>query len=151
MFLLCKDSVKLYGRQYIFCLFVSFLHGFSLIPRIFVVVNILGYFTMDKLASLWAAARKSRFFNKYLITLAGFVILVGFLDENSMVQRLQYMREERLLQSEIERYRKEYEESTARLNELAADSDAIERVAREKYLMKKPNEDIFVFEGDFEE
>ena len=91
---------------------------------------------MDKLASLWAA---------------GFVILVGFLDENSMVQRLQYMREERLLQSEIERYRKEYEESTARLNELAADSDAIERVAREKYLMKKPNEDIFVFEGDFEE
>lgn len=106
---------------------------------------------MDKLASLWAAARKSRFFNKYLITLGGFVILVGFLDENSLVQRLQYMREERLLQSEIERYRKEYEESTARLNELAADSNAIERVAREKYLMKKPNEDIFVFEGDFEE
>lgn len=106
---------------------------------------------MDKLASLWAAARKSRFFNKYLITLGGFVILVGFLDENSMMQRLQYMREEHLLQSEIERYRKEYEESTARLNELAADSNAIERVAREKYLMKKPNEDIFVFEGDFEE
>lgn len=106
---------------------------------------------MDKLASFWLALRKSRFFNKYFLTLAGFVIVVGFLDENSMVQRLQYMQEERVLRSEIERYRKEYEESTARLNELAADSGAIERVAREKYLMKKPNEDIFVFEGDFQE
>lgn len=105
---------------------------------------------MDNLASLWSALRKSRFFNKYFLTLAGFAVVVGFLDENSMVQRMQYMREERLLRSEIERYRKEYEESTARLNEQAADSGAIERVAREKYLMKKPNEDIFVFEGDFQ-
>ena len=30
------------------------------------------------------------------------------------------------------------------------DSDAIERIAREKYLMKKPNEDIFVFKDDVE-
>ena len=28
---------------------------------------------------------------------------------------------------------------------------AIERIAREKYLMKKPNEDIYVFEEDIEE
>ena len=47
--------------------------------------------------------------------------------------------------------RKEYEENTERLNELAVDSGAIERVAREKYLMKKPNEDIYVFEEDIEE
>ena len=37
----------------------------------------------------------------------------------------------------IEKYRKEYEENTERLNELAVDSGAIERIAREKYLMKK--------------
>jgi cell division protein FtsB len=30
------------------------------------------------------------------------------------------------------------------------DSGAIERIAREKYLMKKPNEDIYVFEEDIE-
>ena len=47
--------------------------------------------------------------------------------------------------------RKEYEENTERLNELAVDSGAIERIAREKYLMKKPNEDIYVFEEDIEE
>ena len=55
------------------------------------------------------------------------------------------------MRDEIEKYRKEYEESTERLNELLLDSGAIERIAREKYLMKKPNEDIFVFEEDLEE
>lgn len=54
------------------------------------------------------------------------------------------------LNNEIEKYRAEYEENTERLNELAVDSGAIERIAREKYLMKKPNEDIYVFEEDIE-
>lgn len=102
---------------------------------------------MDKLAFLWSFFRK----HKYLITLVLFAVIVGFLDENSMVRRLGYAREENRLRGEIERCRKEYEENTERLNELVADSGAIERIAREKYLMKKPNEDIYVFEGDIEE
>ena len=97
---------------------------------------------MDKLASLWSFVRK----HKYLITLALFAVIIGFLDENSVVRRLGYAREESRLRDEIEKYRKEYEE-----NELAVDSGAIERIAREKYLMKKPNEDIYVFEEDIEE
>lgn len=101
---------------------------------------------MDKLATLWAFVRR----RKYLITLAVFVIIVGFLDENSFVRRMGYAQEISRLNSEIERYRAEYEENTERLNELAVDSGAIERIAREKYLMKKPNEDIYVFEEDLE-
>ena len=92
---------------------------------------------MDKLASLWSFVRK----HKYLITLALFAVIIGFLDENSVVRRLGYAREESRLRDEIEKYRKE----------LAVDSGAIERIAREKYLMKKPNEDIYVFEEDIEE
>lgn len=61
-----------------------------------------------------------------------------------------YANEISRLNNEIEKYRAEYEESTERLNELAVDSGAIERIAREKYLMKKPNEDIYVFEEDIE-
>ena len=74
----------------------------------------------------------------------------GFLDENSIVRRMGYANEISRLNSEIEKYRAEYEENTERLNELAVDSGAIERIAREKYLMKKPNEDIYVFEEDIE-
>lgn len=99
---------------------------------------------MDRLVTLWTFVRR----RKYLITLLVFGVLVGFLDENSIVRRMGYAREEALLRDEIERYREEYEESTRLLNELAVDSGAIERVAREKYLMKKPDEDIYVFEGD---
>lgn len=102
---------------------------------------------MDKLTTLWNLVCK----NKYLITLAAFVVIVGFLDENSFVRRMGYANEISRLNSEIDRYRAEYEENTERLNELAVDSGAIERIAREKYLMKKPNEDIYVFEEDIEE
>lgn len=99
---------------------------------------------MDKLVSLWAFAGK----HKYLITLGLAVLIIGFLDQNSLWRRYGYMREESRLRDEIEKYRQEFEESTERLNELMIDSGAIERIAREKYFMKKPNEDIFVFEGD---
>lgn len=99
---------------------------------------------MDKLATLWMFVRRQ----KYWITVGVFAVIIGFLDENSMLKRLKYTQEEHQLRSEIEKYRKEYEENTRRLKELMVDSDAIERIAREKYLMKKPNEDIFVFKDD---
>ncbi len=97
---------------------------------------------MDKLATIWKFLRR----RKYLITTLTFVLIIGFLDENSLIRHMGYLNEIRHLKAEIEKYRKEYEENTERLNELAADSSAIERIAREKYLMKKPNEDIYVFE-----
>ena len=52
------------------------------------------------------------------------------------------------VEAEIRKYQAEYEESTKRLNELMANPAAMEKVAREKYLMKKPNEDIYVFEEE---
>lgn len=101
---------------------------------------------MNKLNTLWHFIRR----HKYLITLAVFALIIGFLDENSVMHRLKYYREEMRLRAEIEEYRKEYEQNTELLEELDADSGAIERVAREKYLMKKPNEDVYVFEEDVE-
>ena len=56
---------------------------------------------MDKRASLWSFVRK----HKYLITLALFAVIIGFLDENSVVRRLGYAREESRLRDEIEKYR----------------------------------------------
>jgi cell division protein FtsB len=82
-----------------------------------------------------------------LITVLFFGVVIGFLDENSILRRTQYTREIYLLNQEIEQYRKEYEQSTKRLHELVANPGAIERIAREKYRMKKPDEDIYVFEN----
>ena len=96
---------------------------------------------MSKLFTIWLFIAK----HKYLITILLFAAIIGFLDENSAIRRLGYAREISRLQSEIEKYRAEYEENTKKLNELSTNPDAIEQIAREKYLMKKPNEDIYVF------
>ena len=99
---------------------------------------------MDKLITIWSFICR----RKYLITAVAFAVIIGFLDENSLFRRLAYEREISQLKEEIEKYRADYEENTKRLNELNSNPDAIEQVAREKYLMKKPNEDIYVFEDN---
>lgn len=97
---------------------------------------------MGNLLTIWEFIGK----HKYLITILIFTAIIGFLDENSAIRRIGYTREISRLQSEIDKYRADYEENTKKLNELSSNPDAIEQIAREKYLMKKPNEDIYVFE-----
>jgi cell division protein FtsB len=99
---------------------------------------------MGKLIRFWGFLGR----HKYIITLVVFGVIVVFLDDNSLVRRVGYEREISTLKEEIGKYRADYEENTRRLNELKTNPDAIEKVAREKYLMKKPDEDIYVFEDD---
>lgn len=97
---------------------------------------------MSKLLTIWNYIRR----HKYLITVLIFIVVIGFLDENSLVQRIKHRNEISSLNSEIEKYRTQYEEDTKKLKELTTNPEALEKIAREKYLMKKPNEDIYVFE-----
>lgn len=97
---------------------------------------------MSKLMTLWKYIRR----HKYLITVVAFLVIIVFLDENSLIQRAQHRQEINDLTSEIAKYRKQYEEDTQRLKELTNSPEALEKIAREKYFMKKPNEDIFIFE-----
>ena len=90
---------------------------------------------MGKLITIWEFIGR----HKYWITVLAFGVIIGFLDENSMIRRIGYAREISRLQGEIDKYRAEY-------NELSTNPEAIEQIAREKYLMKKPNEDIYVFD-----
>ena len=82
----------------------------------------------------------------YALVLGIIFTSIGFLDENSLIQRVKHRSEISALNSEIEKYRKQYEEDTEKLKELTTNPEALEKIAREKYLMKKPDEDIFVFE-----
>ena len=92
--------------------------------------------------TLWKYIRR----HKYLITVLAFLVIIVFLDENSLIQRAQHRQEINDLRTEIEKYRKQYEDDTERLKELTTNPEALEKIAREKYFMKKPNEDIFIFE-----
>ena len=87
--------------------------------------------------------------HKYLITLLIFGLIIGVLDdENSLITRAKHAREISELKAEIKQYRQQYEKDSKTLKEFTTSPDALEKVAREKYLMKKENEDIYVFEED---
>ena len=97
---------------------------------------------MSKLITFWNIIGR----HKYFITLLAFGVIMVFLDENSLVQRAKHQEEIKTLNEEIAKYRKQFEEDTRKLKELTNNPEALEKIAREKYLMKKPNEDIFIFE-----
>lgn len=100
---------------------------------------------MSKLKKAWEYIRQ----HKYLITILVFLLIIGVLDEeNSLIQRFSHWREIRTLNTEIEHYRKQYERDSRELKELTSNPEELEKVAREKYLMKKANEDIYIFEED---
>ena len=71
---------------------------------------------------------------------------IVFSDDNNLILRAKNRYEISTLKSEIARYNSEYENTTRLLKELTENSDeTIEKIAREKYLMKKENEDIYIF------
>ncbi len=75
--------------------------------------------------------------NKYFIATAVFIVIVLFLDKNDLFTQLERKQELRKLENQIELERKE-------LESLKKNPATIEKYAREKYLMKKDNEDLFL-------
>jgi cell division protein FtsB len=68
-----------------------------------------------------------------------------FFDENSFVSTIKNRMKLAELEAEKEHYEKEIAESTADFKLLQNDKALLEKFAREKYLMKKEDEEIFVF------
>ncbi len=76
------------------------------------------------------------------------VLIVGFVDENSFLKRIDYEFQIRDLKSQIEDYNRRYENDSRQLRELNRNPKAIEKIARERYFMKADDEDIFVLSDD---
>lgn len=81
---------------------------------------------------------------KYLIVIVVGTLLVGFVDENSYMHRMQLNMKINDLKSEISKYEQQNEADTKQLMELSHDPKAVERIARERYFMKTDDEDIYV-------
>ena len=67
-----------------------------------------------------------------------------FIDEHDMISQMELKSELRDLVKTKDYYDVQIEVTKKDLEELLTNNDNLERFAREKYLMKKPNEDIFV-------
>lgn len=84
--------------------------------------------------------------HKYLIVCVLFFTNLFFLDQNSLIQRYEHRKEIATLKAEKERYVRIYERDMKLLHDLKTDPRALEKIARERYFMKRPDEDVFVFE-----
>lgn len=87
---------------------------------------------------------------KYAVVIVTAVVIVGFVDENSMWSHFRNKQKINELEIEIQRYKRQYERDWAQLRKLDTDPKAIEKIARERYFMKTENEDIFVLSDDME-
>ena len=82
--------------------------------------------------------------NKYLLTGIFFVVWVIFFDQNNLIDRYKLVREVDQLQKNRVYYIERIKSDSARLNELRTSPENLEKFAREQYLMKRDNEEIFV-------
>lgn len=94
--------------------------------------------------------KENRYFkfltNSYVLIIIVFLIWILFFDENTHLTR-EFNKEIKDLKSTVDFYKKEIEKDKKTIKMLQ-DSLLLERFAREKYLMKKENEDVYIIEFD---
>jgi cell division protein DivIC len=84
------------------------------------------------------------FKNKFLIATTFFVVWMLFFDHNNIFLHLQYRNELSDLKKSKQYYMDQISKTRQEVELLKSDPKWIEKVAREQYLMKRENEDVFV-------
>ena len=82
--------------------------------------------------------------NKYIAALIGFAILMLFIDHNDIFMQRNRRRQLDDLLASKRFYEQQIKQTKKNLSDLQNNSAALERYAREKYLLKRDNEDLFV-------
>lgn len=86
--------------------------------------------------------------NKYTLSIILFFSWIFFFDQNNLIDRVDNIQRLHQLEKDRVYYIEKINEDTERLKELKSNSSNLEKFAREQYLMKKPNEDIFIIVED---
>jgi len=84
--------------------------------------------------------------SKYTLTLLGFVIWLLFFDHNDMFTQMERKSELNQLEKSKEYYNGQIDDIKKELSGLQNDPASLERAARERYMMKKDNEDLFLID-----
>ena len=88
--------------------------------------------------------------NKYFISAAAFCVVVLFLDRNDFFTQLDRQKELRNLEKSKAYYSKEIVSERKELEALKSNPAIVEKYAREKYLMKRENEELFLVPENYE-
>jgi cell division protein FtsB len=84
--------------------------------------------------------------NKYSFSLIVFFLWIVFFDSNNLIERVFYLKQMHQLEKDKIFYERKIKEDQIRLDELKSNPTNLEKFAREHYLMKKDNEDIFIID-----
>lgn len=82
--------------------------------------------------------------NKYWLVVILFLGLTFTTGDSNLYQRYKYDEKIQGLENEINYYKAQLESASKKLNDLNNNKEGLERFAREEYLMKKDNEDLFI-------
>ena len=91
------------------------------------------------------------FRNKYFLVSSIFLVWMVFFDRNDLFSQWEYHHQVSKLKQERDFYQKETAKVHQDLDELTSNKEKLEKFAREKYLMKKDDEDVFVIVKDKKE
>jgi len=82
--------------------------------------------------------------NKFLLATTAFVIWMLFFDKNDVFTQMARRSELREMKQSKAWYQQQIAESQKFSKDLQFNASAVEKYAREQYLMKRDNEDLFV-------
>lgn len=97
---------------------------------------------MRKKADLWLQAFEW-FSNRYVLTAAVGLVWVTFISEIDLVYLAKSQMELKRLENQVAHYELEIVATRNQLVDLTSNPERLERFAREKYFMKRDNEDLF--------
>lgn len=84
------------------------------------------------------------FSNKYILALSVFIVLMLFIDHNNIFTQFGHKKQLNELLAGKKYYQQQIDKTKKNLSDLQNNSAALEKYAREKFLLKKDNEDVFV-------
>jgi cell division protein FtsB len=82
--------------------------------------------------------------NKYLIASAIFIGYMIFADKNNVIEQYKLQQQYTKIKREHRYYEQQIIDARKQRDELFSNETNLEKFAREKYLMKRDNEDVFV-------
>ncbi len=82
--------------------------------------------------------------NKYLLTVVCLAVWLTFFDRNDIFTQYDLKQQVLKLEKERDYYLQEINANNQAIEELNTNQKSLEKFARETYLMKKDNEDVFV-------
>ena len=91
-----------------------------------------------------------KFSNKYIIATLIFAVIILFIDQYNIFFQIKNFRKLNKAKEQVEYYEKEIQNQQEVLDNLHKDSVLMERIAREKYMMKRDNEVIYIIKSDEE-